>query len=298
MLQLSDNMRGAVYMMGAMAAFVLNDALTKTVAGELTVFQTMLLRGVVATALVAAVAARRGVLFHRVARADIRPLALRLVGAVGSTVCFLNALFHMALPNVSAISQSMPLAMTLAAALFLGESVGWRRYLAIGIGFGGVLIIVRPGTEGFNQASLWALASVGFATLRDLSTRCMSRTMPSLFVAFTNALAVAVVGAAVAPFQPWHAVSASSFAALALAALVLVSGYLFNVLSMRHGEVGFVAPFRYTVLIWAILIGALVFGEIPDGRTLAGAAIVVGTGIYTLYREERQRRRALRRPAA
>jgi len=296
MLQLSDNMRGAVFMMVCMAAFVLNDALTKTVADELTVFQAMFLRGLVATVLIGAVAARRGVLLYRIAREDFRPLGLRLIGAVGSTVCFLNALFHMPLPNVSAISQSMPLAMTLGAALFLAEPVGWRRYLAIGIGFSGVLIIVRPGAEGFNEASLWAIASVGFATLRDLATRRMSRGMPSLFVALTNAVAVAVVGGAVAAFQPWQDVSATSFGILALAALFLFAGYMFNVMSMRHGEIGFVAPFRYTVLIWALLIGALAFGEIPDSQTLLGAAIVVGTGIYTFYREERLRRRALRRP--
>jgi drug/metabolite transporter (DMT)-like permease len=298
MAPLSENLRGALYMMLCMAGFILNDALMKTVAGDLSVFQAMFLRGLVATTLIGLLAAQRGVLFHRVARADRKLVAMRLMGEIGGTVCFLTALFHMPIANATAILQSMPLAVTLGAALFLGEPVGWRRYLAIGIGFGGVLIIVRPGAEGFSGYSLWAVVAVGFMVLRDLATRRLSKGIPSIFVAFTTAIGITVAGGAVAAFQPWQPVPAATFATLAVAAGFLFVGYLFNVMTMRHGEIGFVAPFRYSILIWAILIGIVVFGEIPDLAMLAGSAIVVGTGVYAFYREQRLRSAERRRANA
>jgi drug/metabolite transporter (DMT)-like permease len=183
----------------------------------------------------------------------------------------------------------MPLAVTLGAALFLREPVGWRRYLAIAIGFGGVLVIVQPGAEGFTTYALWAVAAVGFMVLRDLSTRRLSRGVPSLFVAFTTAAGITVTGGAVSAFQPWADVPVQTLGTLLVAAVFLFVGYLFNVMTMRSGEIGFVAPFRYTILIWAILLGILVFDEYPDAGMLTGSAIVVGTGAYAFYRERRLR---------
>ncbi|HSF96988.1 MAG TPA: DMT family transporter [Thermohalobaculum sp.] len=289
MAPLSDNMRGAVYMMVCMAAFVINDALMKSVSGGLTVFQAMFLRGIAATTLVGLLAAYKGALLHRPAPGDGRLLVTRLVGEIGGTICFLTALFHMPIANATAILQSMPLAVTLGAALFLREPVGWRRYLAIAIGFSGVLVIVRPGAEGFNTYALFAVTAVAFMVLRDLSTRRLSRSVPSLFVAFTTAAAITLTGGAVSAFQPWPEVPMTTVGTLAVAAGFLFVGYLFNVMTMRSGEIGFVAPFRYTILIWAILLGVVVFGEIPDSQMLAGSAIVVGTGVYTFYREQRLR---------
>lgn len=294
MAPLTDNLRGALYMMACMAGFVFNDALMKTLAGELSVFQAMFLRGLVASALVALLAAQRGALWPRIGPGDRRMVAQRLLGEIGGTVCYLTALFNMPIANATAILQSMPLAVTLGAALFLREPVGWRRYSAIAIGFAGVLVIVRPGAEGFNTYALWALVSVAFMVLRDLSTRRLSREIPSIFVALTTAIGITLSGGAVAAFQPWNPVTAETMGILALAAVFLFFGYLFSVMTMRHGEIGFVAPFRYTILIWAIMLGIVVFGEYPSLPMLAGSAIVVGTGAYTLYREQRLRRAAHR----
>jgi drug/metabolite transporter (DMT)-like permease len=300
----SDNLRGAAFMMACMAGFVLNDTLLKSVAEDVNLFQAIFLRGLVATTLIGVVAWRMGALSVRVAPQDRRTLALRLVGEIAGTFCFLTALFHMPIANATAILQAMPLAVTLSAAVFLGEKVGWRRYLAIAVGFAGVMVIVRPGSEGFTVYSLWALLAVVFVTLRDLSTRRLSSALPTMFVTFCTALAITLAGALVSlgglltVGAGWRPVTPEIVLTLAGAAVMLLVGYSFGVAAMRVGEIAFVSPFRYSGLIWAILLGMAVFAEFPDFYTLLGAAIVVGTGTYTFYREQRLARRTHPSPIA
>ncbi len=283
--QAEENFRGALYMSLSMAGFVCNDATMKWISGDLNLFQIVFLRGLFTIVLIGALAIWRGELLYRPDRRDTRVLALRLFGEVGGTFCFLNALFNMPLANASAILQSMPLAVTLGAALFLGEKVGWRRYTAIFIGFLGVMIIVRPGMEGFNAYALWAVVAVVFVTIRDLSTRSLSRGVPSMYVTLTTAVGVTVLSGLCLPFSEWRPVQDTHFLFLGGAACLVIVGYLFGIMAMRHGEIGFVAPFRYTILVWAILLGFLVFGDIPDTWTIVGSTIVIGMGIYTFYRE-------------
>jgi S-adenosylmethionine uptake transporter len=283
----ADNVKGALFMMASMAGFVVNDALVKSLAGEVPLFQAIFVRGLVATALLAVLAAAQGVLTYRVGGGDRRRLAARMAAEVGATACFLNALFHMPIANATAILLVMPLAVTLAGALFLGERVGWRRYSAILVGFVGVLVIVRPGGEGFNAYALSALAAVGFLVVRDLVTRRFAVGVPSAFVALATAVAITLMGGLVSLFGPWSPLAAGHVVVLAAAAGFLVVGYLFGVMTMRVGDIGFVSPFRYTVLIWALLLGVTVFGEIPDAATLVGSALVVATGLYTFHRERR-----------
>jgi S-adenosylmethionine uptake transporter len=282
-----DNAKGALFMMASMGGFVLNDTLMKTLAGEVPLFQAIFLRGLAATAFLGALAWARGVHRYRVVGADRVRLGFRLLAEVGATTCFLNALFHMPIANATAILLVMPLAVTLAGAVFLREAVGWRRYTAILVGFVGVLVIVRPGGAGFNAYALSALAAVGFLVVRDLVTRRLARDVPSIFVALATAVAITVLGALVSLAGAWVAIGPRELAVLAAAAACLVVGYLFGVMTMRVGEIGFVSPFRYTVLIWALLLGAVVFGEIPDATTLAGAGLVVATGLYTFHRERK-----------
>jgi len=288
----SDNVRGALFMAVSMAGFCLNDTTMKLVFADLGLFQSIFLRGLLVSLLIAVLAARRNQLMHRPSRQDARYLGLRVVGECGSAVCFLSALYHLPLANATAIIQAIPLAITLAAALLFGEPVGWRRYSAITIGFIGVLIIVRPGAEGFTVYSFWAVAAMGFMVLRDLSTRRFSHAIPSLYVAFVTALLTAVFAGLMALTQDWQPMAPRHLGLLTAAAAFVYVGYLFSINAMRIGEVAFVSPFRYTVLIWAIILGIIVFGDIPDGWTLVGAAIVVATGIYTFYRERRVMRAA------
>jgi len=280
-----ENFRGALFMSLSMFGFVTNDATTKWISDDLTLFQIVFLRGLFTIVLIGGFAYWRGALSYRPDRRDTKVIALRLFGEVGGTFCFLNALFNMPLANASAILQSLPLAVTLGAALFMGEKVGWRRYSAIFIGFLGVMIIVRPGMEGFNAYALWAVAAVVFVTIRDLSTRSLSRGVPSLYVTLTTAVGVTVLSGICLPFAEWKPVEGDHFLFLGGAACLVFVGYLFGIMAMRHGEIGFIAPFRYTILVWAIGLGFVVFGDIPDLWTIVGSSIVIGMGIYTFYRE-------------
>ncbi len=272
-------------MAAAMASFSITDAISKFLTAQMNFGEMLLLRGVFAGLLVGALAA------HRRALRPLRvllaaPVALRIVGEVGGTVLFLAAITHLPLANVSAIIQSQPLAITLGAVLILGEPVGWRRWLAIAAGFAGVLIIVRPGVEGFNQFALLALVSVAFYALRDLATKQIPADIPALFVALLTTLVITLVGAIMmVPLGGWAAPSGPALALLALAAVLLLIGYQCIILALRAGDISAVAPFRYTQLLWAMLFGYLVFGDAPDAAMVIGASVIVLSGIYAFHRE-------------
>jgi len=281
----TDNMRGALLMMLSMAAFTLNDTLIKTVAGDVPLFQAVFLRGLLTTAMIVAIAASRGAFRVRITAPDWRTIGLRTVGEIGSTVFYLVALFHMKIGSVIAILQSLPLAITLAGALFFHERVGWRRYLAIMTGFFGVMLIVQPGTTGFNGYSVLALLAVVFVVLRDLATRGLSDAVPSILVALSASVSVTVLGAGGTLVEGWQPVDSQALIALVGAAVFIVAGYMFAVMVMRVGDIAFVSTFRYTALLWGLILGFAVFGEIPDGLTALGSLVVVGMGVFTLYRE-------------
>lgn len=282
---LTDNIKGALLMMGSMAAFTLNDTFFKTLSGEVPLFQGIFLRGCLVVVLMTVLAFATGDLRRPIPAGDRKVIALRTLGEMGATICFLTALFHMPLANVTAILQSLPLFITLVGALLFGEQVGWRRWGAIIIGLFGVLLIVRPGGEGFDRFSLLALAAVGFVVLRDLSTRRLSPGTPSLSVALVGAVAITLMGGMVSATSDWVPLEVYHYKAIAAASLFIIFGYTLSVMVMRIGEIAVVTPFRYTAMVWAILLGYLVFGDIPGLLTLVGSAIVVGMGIYTFYRE-------------
>ncbi len=291
-MALSDNLRGAALMTVAMIAFTVNDACMKAATVDLPVFQAIVMRGVLTTLALGAIGLGTGALKVAVARADRQWIALRSFGEVAGTFTFLLALKHMPIANLSAILQCLPLAVTLAAALILRERVGWRRMSAIVIGFIGVMLIVRPGTDGFDRWSLLGLLSVGCVVIRDLATRRLSANMPSVAVAFLAAASVVVAAALVLPFTEITAVSAKHAVQITGAAAFLIVGYLAVVMAMRVGDISLVAPFRYASLVAAILLGWGAFGQFPDVWTLTGSGIVVATGIYTFWRERRLARDA------
>lgn len=287
---LSDNMRGAVLMVASMAAFTVNDMFVKLLGDDLPFFQFLLLRTIGAVSFLYILARRAGAIRIPGAARDRWLIAVRSLAEIAAAYFFLNALINMPIANATAIIQALPLTVSLGAALFLGESVGWRRFLAIGIGFVGVFLIVRPGSDGFTIYSVYALLAVVAVTIRDLAARRLSREVPSLTVALAAVSAILVFSAIGAAGTDWVPMAPEDWLWLAGSICTIIGGYLFSVSAMRVGEIGFVAPFRYTSLLVALVIGLLVFGDWPEPLTLIGAAIVVATGLFTLWRERLARR--------
>jgi drug/metabolite transporter (DMT)-like permease len=287
----SDNLRGAAFMMIAVAGFTGSDACMKAITAEMPLFQALTLRGLLSVPALLLIGHLSGGL--RLAQTfgpRARPfLALRTLGEVGSTVTFFAALLHLPFATVSAILQSAPLAVTLAAALFLRERVGWRRLTAIVAGLAGVLVILRPGSDAFTIWSVVALLTVCAIVLRDLASRRMPPEVPSVSVAIVSAMAVTVLSAILSTRSDWVAVTPRTGALIVGAACFVMIGYIFIVRVMRLGDVSFTTAFRYTALVWATLIGWAVFAEVPDAATFAGGAIVVGSGLFMLARERRLR---------
>jgi len=292
-----DNRRGALLMMAAMGAFVCNDALMKVALADLPIGQALFLRGIAASLLTALLCWRNGGFASRPNRAEARAIGWRTVGEIGGTGCFMMALTHLHLADLTAILQALPLAVTLAAALFLREQVGWRRWGAILIGFSGVLLIVQPGGSAFSPYAIWALVSVCFITLRDLSTRRIAGRVSSVLIAHITAVSVMCLGLVLVPFQGWEDVAPKHFAAMFGAAAFLSLGYLTVVSATRTGDIGFVAPYRYTGLVWAIVFGMVFFREMPSPQMLLGSVIIVSAGLYAFWRERRLRNHMRKRAA-
>ncbi|MEL7026140.1 MAG: DMT family transporter, partial [Pseudomonadota bacterium] len=221
----------------------------------------------------------------RIPRQDRGRLVIRSIAEASVGALYLAALFNMPIANAVAILQVSPLAVAFGAYLFLGEPLGRRRLWAIAIGFVGVMLIVRPGLDGFNIYSLCAMAGIVALATRDLITRTMTSNLPTLTVATTGSAAVTVLAGTGMLFSDWTPLEPASVVRLGSAVVWLMLAYFFAIAVMRIGEIGFVAPFRYTGLLAAIIAGIIVFREWPDAWMLLGSAIIVTTGLYLTYRE-------------
>ncbi|MEQ6249021.1 DMT family transporter [Sulfitobacter sp. HNIBRBA3233] len=288
---MSPNVTGALFMMASMVAFVCNDSFLRLTGGDIPLFQLIFIRSVLGSLLIFVLAYAMGALKGRLTAADRRIVVLRGLAEILTAYFFLNALFEMPLGNLNAIMQVVPLTVTLGAALVYREPVGWRRMLAILIGLGGVLIIIRPGPDGFNLWSLYALAAVVGVTVRDLLTRRLSASAPGLKVTLGTSLAMMTAAGLASTTQAWVPVSSGNAALIVGSAGFVCAGYFFSIQVMRTGDVSFIAPFRYTGLVVAMIVGYLVFSEVPTVLTLVGAGIVIATGVFTFYRERQLSRR-------
>ncbi len=282
--------RGGSLMSLAMLCFVLNDTIAKMVGNGMGAGQFILVRGMFASAIIAVLVVLMG---HAgdISKAFSRQIMLRTLFDVVSTFLFITALFHLPLPNITAVLQAVPLVVTLMAMAFLGEPVGWKRISAILVGFLGVLLIIKPGGDGFNSYTWLALACVFTVALRDLATRSLATHVPSIIVAFANSVFVMLAGLIWTLLDGFTAIKTGEISWIILGSVFLVGGYLFTVMSLRDTEVAYTAPFRYTLIIYALILGYLVFGDVPDGWALLGIVLIVGSGLFTLYRERQLKKR-------
>ena len=279
-------------MTGCVFAYVINDAFMKLLFSEIALFEAVFLRSIIMIPPVLVMAWITKVTLRNLSNQDKCLISVRVVAEICTMVAFLTALKHMPLANVTAILQALPLAVTMAAALFLAEPVGWRRWSAILVGFVGVLIVVRPGLEGFNIYSLAALVAVIFLTVREIVTRKITSEVPTITVVLSMAIGSALFAGIMIIGTEWHPVSATSWLLIIGAAVAVLIATFLSVMAMRTGEISFVSPFRYTSMLGAIGLGILMFGDWPDQPTLVGTLIIVSAGIYTFHREQRISRKA------
>lgn len=277
----------------SMGCFVTSDTLIKIIGREMPVGQIMFVRGLFAALLVGVLAAATGVL-GSTRRAFTPAVGLRCFAEVGATLLFFSGLMRLPFGDAAAIGQFAPLAVTAGAAMFFGEPVGWRRWTATFVGLLGVLLIIRPGSSSFNPAALLIVACVLFSTVRDLVTRQMDASVPIPVLIMLSAIAIVVVGLCIKPMEDWIRPSIVTIGGLFLSAIGVSCGYYASIIAMRSGEISVVAPFRYTAMLFALVWGYVIFGEIPDRTMWAGIAIVILAGVYTFHRESVRRREAQR----
>jgi drug/metabolite transporter (DMT)-like permease len=285
------NLRGVAAMVGATALFTCGDAAMKLVSNALPVGETVFVRGV-STVVIVTIAAFWTGAIYRLRDALVRAMGWRSVGDVGSALFFQAALARMPFADLMGILQVTPLSLTAASALFLGERVGWRRWTAVAAGFAGALLVIKPGSSAFNAWALLGVLSVLCGTLRDVSTRRLDVALSPLLIMLLSQLMVASAGLACSTFEAWKVPGAGELLVLVFASVFSLLGHLCVIYSLRSGELAAVAPFRYAGIVWAILLGFLIWKELPDALSLGGISILVSAGLYTLYREQQLRQRS------
>ena len=287
---MTDNLRGAALMVAAMLGFALEDMVIKLVSERLPVSQILVYLGLSGGTVFALIVRARGE--RLICRELLHPgVILRNTGEILGTIGVVMALATLPLSLASTIFQAIPFVVTLAAALILGEAVGWRRWMAVLVGFAGVLIVLRPGAAAFDPNTLWALLGVVGLAFRDVITRRVPKGVSSMQLSAWAFAMIVPAGLLVMPVTGGFVDAAPvDFAMMAAATGFGVLSYYAITVASRIGEFGAIAPFRYSRIVFALIIGAVIFGERPDLPIFIGAALIIGSGLYTFGRE---RRRAL-----
>lgn len=281
---MNDNLKGILAMLASATGFVVNDATVKFVTQELPNGQIIFMRGVVATALMGLVAYSVG--GWRSPAVLLKPaMAIRLTAAAVATFFVVAALRHLPLATTNAVLQVSPLLVTAGAALLLGAHVGWRRGITSLVGFLGVILIVKPGMDGFVPEAWLVVAALIGSSTRDLTTRFVDHSIPSIFVTFATSAVITLVGLGMMPFETWIVPSASAVWLILFSSLCLFVAYHFGVIAMRTGEIPVVSPFRYSAVLLALALGFAIWGYVPDTLSLSGIGLIVAAGLFLLLTE-------------
>lgn len=285
----SQNMKAIAAMVAATMAFTMGDAAMKLVSSAMPTGQAVFLRCSGSVLMVAIAAAYAGVL-GTIRQALVPLMAWRSLGDAGSALFFQSALPRMTFADIMGVLQLTPLALTAASAIFLGANVGWRRWCAVGAGLAGAMLVIKPGSTTFNVFALFAVMTVLCGTLRDIATRRIQGTISPLIIILLSQSLVALCALGLAVAETWVWPSLSHVLLLIFAAATTLIGHLWIIKSLRIGDIATVAPFRYAGIVWAILLGVMLWGEFPDALSLLGIAILIAAGLYTFHRERQHRR--------
>lgn len=299
---LSPNARGMLAMTTASVIFIFSDVLAKIATQTWPVSQVMAVRGLFAIALTLGLVIKLGN-GRDLALMGKPRLLLRTLAEAITSLTFISALSMMPLADLTSILMMSPLVITAIATLFLGEIVGWRRWTAIIVGFAGMLLVVQPSgapagmPHYYFACGLGLVAVFGVAT-RDILTRRLGGDVPSTVVTLSASIGVCGIGFLLSFNQPWRSFEWTPFLACFGAACIVTTGNFLMVLACRGVDLSVVAPYRYSAVIWAIILGATVFGEYPNWISVLGMGLIVASGIYTMHRERVRQREAARTPPA
>jgi drug/metabolite transporter (DMT)-like permease len=286
-----NNLKAALFVVFAMTMITTNDAIVKHITEVFNVGQIMFLRGALIFVIFACVMRLRGQpVFQR--RSLHRWNLLRALFELGATLFFLTGLSLLPIAVASTLGFSSPIFLALLAATVLKEKVGFERWVVILLGFGGVLLITNPFSDEASWVVIFPIVCAFFVALRDIAIRYVPNDLPSTQVAFTNAWIVMLGGGLYSIFQGWGDADPHWYLWFIALGIVLYSGYLFLIIGSRLGELSFISPFKYISIIIAILYGYLIWDEKPTLTMLAGAAIIVISGIILLSSEKRRARKS------
>lgn len=285
------NLRGILAVLAAMALFILSDSVVKLAGEMMPATQIMALRGVMAVVLMGGVAVAT-VGFERWHLVLQPRVLIRATIEAAVAVLFLLSLPSLPLADMTAIQQATPLVLTVLSAIVLKESVGWRRWVAVAIGFIGVVLVIQPTGQGINAFAILALACAALVAVRDLVTRGLDPGIPTALVTFATTASVCVAGFLGMPLETWTAPSPYGLGLLAGSAVLVSGANVFVIRAFRESEVSVVAPFRYSGVVWAIVLGFLIWGHVPNVLAIAGTLVLVASGLYIMHRETRHMRRS------
>lgn len=280
-----DNTRGILVMAASVVVFIFNDALIKLAAESIPSVQAIGVRGLFATLWCGLALLVSGAWRHL--RMAVHPLVMLRGGLEsGAAIFYLIALFQIPFAIATAINLSTPLVLTVLAVLILKEDVRWRRWTAVTVGFLGVLLVIQPRPGDINAWTWLVLLATLIGAFRDIIARYLPPAVPTLVVSFTTALGVAFVGCIWALFEGWQPMDWRGLGFIVASSLLLAVGYQFLVVALRSGgEISVMASFRYSSILWALGIGYVVWGEVPNALAIAGIVVIVGSGLYILHRE-------------
>lgn len=280
-----ENLRGAMAMLGSIALFIVNDAMIKLASEGLPAAQTIGVRGIFATSWVVLAVFATG-LQRQVHHVLERRTITRALLDVGSTFAYLTALFNMPLALAIAIGQTSPLMILLLSVLFLREQVPAKRWAAMLVGFAAVILVVRPGSQGFTWWAALSLLATLFNASRDIYTRIVPPRVPSLIITLASAVAVTLTGTALTAVAGWQPMAWGQWGLLFAASIFLAGAYHLAIVAMRLGEISFVGGFRYASMPAGAVVAWVVWGQLPDLPAALGMAVIVAAGLY-LFRTGR-----------
>jgi drug/metabolite transporter (DMT)-like permease len=280
-------LRGITALLTGQGLFVTSDSIVKLAGDLMPATQIMAVRGVIAVLLMGTFVATT----LDIARWPLlfRPLVIARAGLEALLAfLFVISLPHMPLPDITVIQQITPIVLTVLSAVILGEAVGWRRWFAVVVGFAGVALVIQPTGQGINIYAISALLCAIFVAFRDLITRRLHDHIPTAIVTFGATLSVCLAGFAGAPFQAWQPLSLYGVSLLTASAVLVSIANMFVVRAFRGVDVSVVSPFRYAAVVWATLLGFLIWHHVPNALAIAGTVVIVATGLYTMHREARR----------